>query len=597
MTQMLGKYRMYEAWGKFDRENDKHHPLAHHCMDVASVFARMTRLPVVRDRLEKAAKTRLDDVQCTRLSALVFLHDIGKLHPGFQAKGWPPELWPAPKRGHLREGWAFLHLAGRWPEHPFHEAMRRMLAWGEAVGPLLAAAIAHHGRPVAPPSNPTLEDWDSPVSPKYDWRAQARSLQGILIQWFAEAFEGSADPLPNQPHFHHAVAGLAALADWIGSDRRFFNYVTPVDPGYDVIAHRGAVRAVEATGLDVGTLADRPPPDFTRLTGFPAPNPAKAVAGAVDSGARLLILEAETGSGKTEAALWRFTQLFAAGRVGSLYFAVPTRAAARQLHGRVVAAMRRVFGEDAPELVLAIPGMLCAGDSEGYRLPGWAVRWDDDTDTAPRRWAAEHATRVLAATVAVGTVDQAMLAGLTVKHAHMRGSALARIHGVYRDLAGLELTRRSIVDRPEWRIPEMNRSLVESATHPDRIAALIAEKGEDWERYERKVGGAALAQAMIADLNGLDRSERFEALRFPDSDERIMTRLGEEGVVFSLDPPVIGPFGRPVARIALPARWSHGIGANEPVAASTDDGDLVLSVGERRFRYAREGLKRDGIDT
>lgn len=58
MTQMLGKYRMYEAWGKFDRENDKHHPLAHHCMDVASVFARMTRLPVVRDRLEKAAKNR-----------------------------------------------------------------------------------------------------------------------------------------------------------------------------------------------------------------------------------------------------------------------------------------------------------------------------------------------------------------------------------------------------------------------------------------------------------------------------------------------------------------------------------------------------------
>lgn len=171
------------------------------------------------------------------------------------------------------------------------------------------------------------------------------------------------------------------------------------------------------------------------------------------------------------------------------------------------------------------------------------------------------------------------------------------IHGVYRDLAGLELTRRSIVDRPEWRIPEMNHSLVEGATHPDRIAALIAEKGEDWERYERKVGGAALAQAMIADLNGLDRSERFEALRFPDSDERIMTRLGEEGGVLSLDPPVIGPFGRPVARIALPVRWSHGIGANEPVAASTDDGDLVLSVGECRFRYAREGLKRDGIDT
>ena len=41
------------------------------------------------------------------------------------------------------------------------------------------------------------------------------------------------------------------------------------------------------------------------------------------------------------------------------------------------------------------------------------------TESAPQRWAAEHATRFLAAPVAVGTVDQAMLAGLQVKHAHL----------------------------------------------------------------------------------------------------------------------------------------------------------------------------------
>ena len=42
------------------------------------------------------------------------------------------------------------------------------------------------------------------------------------------------------------------------------------------------------------------------------------------------------------------------------------------------------------------------------------------------RWAAESAKRYLAATIAVGTVDQAMLAGLQVKHAHLRSSALSR---------------------------------------------------------------------------------------------------------------------------------------------------------------------------
>jgi hypothetical protein len=42
------------------------------------------------------------------------------------------------------------------------------------------------------------------------------------------------------------------------------------------------------------------------------------------------------------------------------------------------------------------------------------------------RWAAESAKRYLAATIAVGTVDQAMLAGLQVKHAHLRSSSLSR---------------------------------------------------------------------------------------------------------------------------------------------------------------------------
>lgn len=178
--------------------------------------------------------------------------------------------------------------------------------------------------------------------------------------------------------------------------------------------------------MDTHALSGRPEPDFATLTGFPRPVPAQAVAGAVAPEDHLVILESETGSGKTEAALWRFTRLFAAGKVSGLYFAVPTRAAARQLHGRVVEAMLRTFSEDGPEPVLAIPGMLRAGECEGQRLPDWEVRWDDDGDAAPRRWAAEHATRFLAATVAVGTVDQAMLAGLKVKHAHMRGSAVAR---------------------------------------------------------------------------------------------------------------------------------------------------------------------------
>ena len=78
--------------------------------------------------------------------------------------------------------------------------------------------------------------------------------------------------------------------------------------------------------------------------------------------------------------------------------------------------------------MLALPGYLKAGQAEGRALPGWRVEWSDDPDAARReaRWSAETPRRFLAAPVAVGTVDQVMLAGLQVKWAHFRAATLAR---------------------------------------------------------------------------------------------------------------------------------------------------------------------------
>ena len=223
-------------------------------MDVAAVFAQMLELPIIRDRLETAAAARLTEADCQRLSALVFLRDIGKLHPGFQAKGWPSEPWHGPPRGHLKESWAFLMLASKWPEHPFHETMQRVMEWGVAVGPIIATAIAHHGRPVERPSAPTLKDWDWPSLSHYDWRAEARVMDDALNRWFSKAFESTGGKLPDRPQLHHTVAGLAALADWIDSDTRFFYFTEPFDLAYDAVARRRARKALATIGLDPGAL-------------------------------------------------------------------------------------------------------------------------------------------------------------------------------------------------------------------------------------------------------------------------------------------------------------------------------------------------------
>ena len=141
-----------------------------------------------------------------------------------------------------------------------------------------------------------------------------------------------------------------------------------------------------------------------------------------------------------------------------------------------------------------------------------------------------------------------------------------------------------------WEIPAMNRVLVEEATHPDRVAAVLAEKGEDWQNYDRKVGGAQAAEEQIAQMITIDRSKRFDQLRFPGRDERIMTRLGAEGAVLQLEPAPVGPFGVGLTRITLAPHQSYGINRNDELRIERDGSELLFMVADKAFRYGRTGL-------
>jgi CRISPR-associated endonuclease/helicase Cas3 len=227
-------------------------------------------------------------------------------------------------------------------------------------------------------------------------------------------------------------AGLLTLADWIGSDAALF----PLD-GVTGAARRTRSQAqaraiVAGRGLGaagaLGTLAAQT--SFINAFGLEPPNqPHDMQLRAADSAlGSLVILEAETGSGKTEAALWRFLRLLAAGEVDALYFALPTRTSAVQMFGRVQRSLDRVFGEGKVAPVLAVPGTLRAGDMEGVRIDAFETLWPDRREETDEdaRWAAEAPKRFLAARVAVGTVDQALMAALRVRHAHLRAASLSR---------------------------------------------------------------------------------------------------------------------------------------------------------------------------
>ena len=220
------------------------------------------------------------------------------------------------------------------------------------------------------------------------------------------------------------------LADQIGSIKECFQFEPDPDPNY---IHRARDLARRTMGKRGFCRAGRPartvPVDFQRMFGHETPRPVQEVVATAPLDHPLLILESETGSGKTEAAVMRFASLWRAGLVDGLYFAVPTRAAAKQLHRRIDDALRQLFPAEAwVETVLAIPGYLVAGKVTGYADSDYRVYWEDKPDEEERaaRWSAESVRHFLSATAAVGTVDQALLGGLKVKWAHLRGASLAR---------------------------------------------------------------------------------------------------------------------------------------------------------------------------
>lgn len=415
MAPSIRPEQHYSAWGKSDRIRQEFHHLAHHSADVAAVMNALLEHPLFRARAENALGRVMDPAEIVCLSALAFLHDIGKLAPVFQAKAWP-EGHGLRTRGHLECGWLWSAL----PRPDGLAGASACLARWPGIINWLEAIFAHHGRPVARPAEGTALGAFPHLS-QYDWQAEEATMGRALLAWFPQ-ITTAQPPLPN-PAFLHFFCGLLTLADWVGSDRRAFPFVAEFQIDYWEKAQKAAARRMAEIGLGFG-MPLRSNPDWTLISDHPQPRPAQQAVGALPTHEHLIVLESETGSGKTEAALWRFAKLVAAGEVDALYFAVPTRAAARQLHRRVNDALQRMFA-DPPEAVLAIPGQAMAGEAQGRMLPDFKMLWDDEQEN-PARWAAEHSARYLAARVAIGTVDQVALGGLQVKYAHLRGASLSR---------------------------------------------------------------------------------------------------------------------------------------------------------------------------
>ncbi len=437
-------------WAKSDRANpNRIHLLEHHLADVGVCLEVLLRQPTIGQRLARAGELeKLHPTIAARLCVLAALHDIGKVNVGFQTRIWQDVDIPSGQRrpskaGHVQDMVPVLKKNGDTETAKWLCSVLRfdeILGWDDGSGAaaaLFVAALSHHGSPLNLSENISSNflAWRSFAG--LDPRECVERIGRLVRQWFEDAFAPDAQTLPTAPEFQHHFLGLCTLADWIGSNETWFPYVDQPDDNYIDHARRQAEKALKEIGLNIDrqrtTFAAMPPRlNFADLFGHPEPNAIQQQAARETPLTEpLVIIESETGSGKTEAALWRFARMYEEKLVDGLYFALPTRAAASQIHGRVERFVNNLFPEGhRPQVILAVPGY----DPEDYAPEAVALSEYDEQAAGHHQhehgeekpWASENSKRYLAAQIAVGTVDQAMLGALQVRHAHLRSSCLAR---------------------------------------------------------------------------------------------------------------------------------------------------------------------------
>ncbi len=256
--------------------------------------------------------------------------------------------------------------------------------------------------------------------------------------------------LPRRSSFELTVlatglAGLFVLADWIGSAEAWFPYTASTDDDekferYWCRSRDAARRAIDEAGILASTV--QPFVGLTHLfpnlqARIPSPVQAFAATAPLLDGPSLILIEDVTGSGKTEAALTLAHRQMNAGRASGIYIALPTEATSNAMYARLGASFRRLFtSESSPSLVLAHgrralyenfrDSIVAAAARAEAGYGRQAVGGEERSSAAEcAEWIADDRRKAFLADVGAGTIDQALLAVLPVKHQSLRLWGLA----------------------------------------------------------------------------------------------------------------------------------------------------------------------------
>jgi CRISPR-associated endonuclease/helicase Cas3 len=442
----------FKYWGKADREDpNRYHLLPYHCMDVAAVASVWWEQSKVIRR-SFSGLTELDE-ETLRAWVLFFvaLHDYGKFDIRFQRKADQvgQNLYPYTQDDSLPD----LNSSKCYDHGPsglywFLRDLKRRFQFDDDLDINALDIFDSSGNPNA--DWQLWRRWLEPVCGHHgfiwreemvrDWRLPSQvehrfvSTDSDARRTWLEALERlflhpcGLNLFDNPPAPSPLLAGFCSVADWLGSRSDVDNFVFCSEDFslneyfYEKMSH-DAENVLKMSGI----IGKNKPFSGIRnlLPAGASPRGVQQIVDDLPDESGLTIVEAPTGSGKTEMALAYAWRLIGKGLAESIIFALPTQATANKMYDRLEPVAVKLF-EANPNLLLA------HGNARFNESFITVKQVSSDSPTEGEAWAqccqwlSQSRKRAFLGQIGVSTIDQVLISVLPVRHRFIRGFGTGR---------------------------------------------------------------------------------------------------------------------------------------------------------------------------
>lgn len=399
---------------------------------------------IARELICRQPKWLRDSLFPTGSELVAAAHDLGKVSPHFQEK-----IYSA--AGEL------LGIGNTELDNTLggHAAVSQACLLGSAIKFIPQILGRHHG---ASPNSVGCPDDNIYGGP--EWQQNRMSLLANLKNVF-----GCSWPIVKDENHANALSGLTCVADWIGSGS-IFDGILPDGQPNNTPWKNLISEAVDRAGF-VGFKL-RPNLSFEDIFSFQPHEAQTKLIQAVDRRG-VYILEAPMGMGKTEAALYAAYKALSQGTATGIYFALPTQLTSDKIYDRMNSFLAEVLVDD------------CKFRSLLLHSSAWLRDTELGEEGMPGRGWFNSSKRGLLAPFAVGTIDQALMGVMNIKHGFVRTFGLAGKVVILDEVHSYDSYTGTIMDKLVQTLQELQCTvIILSATlTAERRADLLGQKSRE----------------------------------------------------------------------------------------------------------------------